>query len=299
MAADDPLKERFEILRRRARQAATSASQQEAEGLKRRFAQIGQVGSGAQIRAEAQASKRGAERLARAEETVGLAELAERQRQKEIAETREFARGERQESQTFAAQQAALARQFARGERLGSQTFAAGQADLQRKFQTGERLSSQDWQRLENEAGRTFSQEERIAAQNFANRQAAVARVFTAGQNALARALQKEGLTLQRDAFNEGVRQFDKEFARDTDTIEFNKDMAEQTLNRTIFDDLGLGGIFDGFGNIFEGGGSFQDFLDSLMGRSGQGSPASVSNVLGGITNKAKSAVSKATGGIF
>lgn len=299
MAADDPLKERFEILRRRARQAAASESQREAEGLKRRFAQIGQVGSGAQIRAEAQASKRGAERLARAEETVGLAELAERQRAKEVAEAREFARGERQASQTFAAQQAALGREFARGERLGSQTFAAGQADLQRKFQTGERISSQDWQRLENEAGRTFSKEERIAAQNFANRQGAISRAFTAGQNALARALQREGLDLQRDAFDEGVRQFDKEFARDTDTIEFNKKMAEETLNRTLFDDLGLSGIFDGFGNAFSGS-SLEDFFQSLMGQSGgQASPTSVTGVLGGVANKAKSAVTKATGGLF
>ena len=267
MAADDPLKERFEIFRKRAKQAATTATQREKEGLSRRFAQIGQVGSGAQIRAEAQAGERGAKRLAQAEESVGLAELGERQRLQEVKEARQFARGEREAGQMFAAEQAGLGRQFARGERLGSQAFAGKQADIQRKFARGERLSAQDFASLEAIAGRKFSKSERLSAQRFADKQAKKARIFTAKQNRLMRTMQNKALTLQRDAFEEGVRQFDDTFARDTETIEFNKKMAEEMANKDLFDDLGLSGLFDGisegFSDLF-GGVSTEGLLKGL-----------------------------------
>lgn len=243
MAAEDPTKERFEILRRRAQQAARQATQQEAEGLKRRFAQIGQVGSGAQIRAEAQAAERGAQRLARAEETVGLAELAERQRQRELGEAREFARGEREAGQRFAAEQAGVGREFAAEQARQAREFGAGQAELQRKFVTGERLGAQDFARLEAATGRAFSREERQSAQRFADAQAALSRSFTGEQNQLMRNLQQAGLDLQRQSFDENTRRFDLEFARDSDTIAFNKRMALDNASKGLLDDLGLGGI--------------------------------------------------------
>lgn len=258
MAADDPLKERFEILRRRARQAATGATQREQEGLRRRFAQLGQVGAGAQIRAEAQAAERGAKRLQQAEETVGLAELGERQRIKEAQEAREFARGEREAGQSFAAEQAGVGRTFAAeqagigrefaateagkqrtfmtGEREAVQLFQSGEAELQRKFITGERISAQDFAKAEARLGRRFSKEERLAAQKFADKQAKAAQNFQRLQNNLTRAFQLK-------AFREGIRQFELQFDRDTETIEFNKDMANANASKTLLDDLGLGQI--------------------------------------------------------
>ncbi len=59
MAVQDPVSQRFEVLKKQARQQARTQAQTEQEGLRRRFAQIGQVGSGAQIRAEAQAQEKG------------------------------------------------------------------------------------------------------------------------------------------------------------------------------------------------------------------------------------------------
>lgn len=154
MAAEDPTKQQFDILRKRARQAAQKAGQAEQEGLQRRFASIGQVGSGAQIRAEAQASERGAKRLEQAEETVGLAELAEKQRRQEIQEGRAFARGEREASQGFAAEQAGIGRAFA-GKQAGlGRQFSAEQAELARKFATGERVDSQEFAGLQAEMER-------------------------------------------------------------------------------------------------------------------------------------------------
>lgn len=300
MAAEDPIKSQFEILRKRARQAAQTATQQEREGLQRRFAAIGQVGSGAQIRAEAQAAERGAKRLAQAEETVGLAELGERQRQQEIAQQRAFATGEREAGQRFAAEQAGIQRQFAAqqaaqgrgfatGEREAGQRFAAEQAGLsraqqsqlleaQQKFARGERLSSQDYAALEAQRGREFAGGEREAAQQFAAKQAELGRTFTGQQADLARAIQERALGLQQASFNEGIRRFDLEFARDSDTIEFNKRMAEQAASQTLLDDLGLGGLQQRFGG--------QQFtqaagLGALLGIPGAGA-AAVGSTIGG-----------------
>jgi len=232
MAADDPTKERFEILRRRAQQAARTATQQEREGLQRRFAAIGQIGSGAQIRAEAQAAERAAKRLQQAEETVGLAELAERQRQREIGEQRAFARGEREAGQTFAARQAGIGREF-----------AAQQAGIGREFARGEREAGQTLATQQAREGREFARGERISSQEFATGEAEKGRDFTREQQALSRDLQEKALAFQRTAFDENIRQWESEFNRDTSTIEFNKKMALENASRTLLDDLGLGGV--------------------------------------------------------
>lgn len=293
MAADDPISKQFEIMRKRARQAAQTATQQEREGLKRRFAALGQVGSGAQIRAEAQAQQRAAQRLERAEETVGLAELAERQRQRETAEAREFARGEREAGQRFAAEQAGIGRrfaaeqagigrgftaeqaglqrrfaaeqagvgrEFARGERLGAQEFGAAQAQLgreqqralleaQQKFARGERLSAQEFAALEAGRGREFAGAQAREAQRFARSEADRARSFQFTQNELNRALQRGALDLQQRSFDEDIRRFDLEFARDTETINFNKGIAQQMADadkpQGLFEQL-FGGLFQG-----------------------------------------------------
>lgn len=214
MAAEDPIKAQFDILRKRARQAATTATQQEREGLQRRFASIGQVGSGAQIRAEAQAADRAAKRLGQAEETVSLAELGERQRQKEIGEARAFARGEREASQMFGAEQAGLQRRF-----------AAEQAGLGREFARGERMGSQD-----------FAKGERMGSQDFAFRAEEARRIAQESQFGRAQAFAKRQL-------DTAIEQFDREFVRDSATIEFNKRMAEDAANK---------GMFDDFSNIME-----------------------------------------------
>ena len=242
MAAEDPVKAQFDILRKRAKQAATTATQQEREGLSRRFASINQVGSGAQIRSEAQAFERGAKRQQEAEETIGLAELGERQRQKELTESRGFARGEREASQLFGAEQAGLqrrfasleagkGREFARGERRGAQEFAGGQAGIQRRFAS-----------TEAGKGREFARGERVGSQEFARGEREGAQDFNQGQFQVSADLQRRASILQegtfienRRRFQESIRQFDQEFARDTETIEFNKRMAEMSARQGAF----------------------------------------------------------------
>jgi hypothetical protein len=252
MAADDPTKQRFEILRKRAQQAAKTQTQQEREGLQRRFAQIGQVGSGAQIRAEAQAAERGAKRLQRAEESIGLAELGERQRLKELGEARQFQRGEREASQAFAGRQAGLGREFAAEQaRLGRQlsetetgrqrAFAGEQARLGREF-AGEQAG----------VGRVFAQEQRRETQKFGRGERIEAQQFAENQARLTRLLQERAADFRQTAFDESIRQADRQFNQDASVTEFNKKMAENTASQTLLSDLGLGNITDQFGDLLK-----------------------------------------------
>lgn len=294
MAADDPIAKQFELLRKRARQSAVQAGQAESEGLKRRFAQIGQVGSGAQIRAEAQAAERGAKRLARAEEAVGLAELGERQRQKEIGEAREFSRGERRAGQEFAARQAGIGRGFAAEQARVGRGFAAEQAGLGRGFQRELSESQRRFAATEAGKGRTFAQEQALAQRGFitgereageltraaelqrqrefAGKERVGAQEFAAEQAGIGRGFQEEmakfqsrqrdfDRALQREAMDLGVARFESEFNRDSDTIAFNRRMSEQNANRNLLDEIGLGGLirgeFQGFDLGVGGGPSF------------------------------------------
>lgn len=247
MAIQDPTAEQFAILRKRAKQAAETSTQQEKEGLARRFAALGQVGSGAQIRAESQAAERGAERLAKAEETVGIAELAERQRQKDIAEQRAFASSERQAGQKFAAEQAALGRQYTTQERLSGQDFASGQAKLGREFASGEAKLGREFASGEALKGREYATGERLSSQDFASQQAQAARLFQKGESDLTRAFQER-------AYAEDIRRYDQEFIRDSDTLAFNRKMAEDAANSNFLTDLGFNPNMN-FGDIGAGAG--------------------------------------------
>lgn len=207
----------FDLLRKRAKQEATKATQQEQEGLQRRFASLGQGSSGAAIRSQSLAESRGAERLQQAQEGIGFQEAAERQRQGEIAKQREFQTSEREAGQ-----------QFALGAQKGQQEFGAQQAELARQYATGERKAGQEFAIGERQAGQTFATE----------------------QNQLSRALQQAGLDLQTEAQNTQIAQFEREFNRDSNTIAFNQKMAESASKSNFLDDLG---ITQAFGNIYGG----------------------------------------------
>lgn len=138
----------FDVLRRRAKREANVQTQQGQEALKRRFASIGQLNSGAAIKQQQIAHQQGAERAERATQNIDLAEAQENQRRKELiegrqfqsgeaAKQREFITGERLGGQEFAGNQAQLGREFATSERLGGQEFAGGEAQKQRDFQQG------------------------------------------------------------------------------------------------------------------------------------------------------------------
>lgn len=126
---------RFDILRRQAKQQTTAGTQAQKEALKRRFAQLGQGTSGAAIKAEQLAAREGEKQLGSRLGQIDIAEQTEKQRKQEIEEARQFQRGEREASQAFGAEQAAIARQFATGEREAGQAFASEQSSFARQFQ--------------------------------------------------------------------------------------------------------------------------------------------------------------------
>lgn len=180
----------FDLARKRAEQRANSEQQQQDDALKRRFAAMGNLNSGAYVKQQSIQADEASKRKADVMEGIDVAESQEAQRQREVQEGRDFARSERLGSQDFSAGQAVLQRQFQTGERLGSQDFASGQSALQRQFQTSERLGSQ-----------TFASGEREASQNWQG-----------GQNDLNRGLQSRGLDQQQQQINNQASQWQQQF---------------------------------------------------------------------------------------
>jgi hypothetical protein len=175
----------FDLARKRAEQRANA---EQDDALKRRFAAMGGLNSGAYIKQQSVQADDAAKRRADVMEGIDVAESNEAQRQREVQEGREFARSER----------------------LGSQDFSASQADLQRKYQTGERLGAQD-----------FSKSERLGGQDFAQRERESSQEWQGGQNELNRLLQSRGLDLQQRQIDNQADQFLKDF--DQRKFEFSK----------------------------------------------------------------------------
>jgi hypothetical protein len=146
MAEIDP---RFELARKRAKQASTAATagtQQQSEAAKRRFAALGLGTSGAALKQEQQIMQQGAQRLSQAEEGIQAQEFAEQARKREIQEGRQFASEQSALGRRFQAEQAQLGREFqsslaeeqrafATGEREASEKFGAEQAQISRDIQ--------------------------------------------------------------------------------------------------------------------------------------------------------------------
>lgn len=162
---------RFQMAEQQLRRKELQREQQEKEGLKRRFAAIGGLGSGASIKAEKMAGEEASKRLSEGSQRIEMQRLGEQARQEEIEAQRAFQRGEREAGQTFA--EAMTRRQ---------EEFTSGQAQKQREFASAERL-----------AGQEFASGERASAQEFAQQQAAE-------QSALAKELQgmKDAMSQQQ-----------------------------------------------------------------------------------------------------
>ena len=138
---------RFDILKQRAGQDVRQQTQEQQEGMKRQFARLGGIGTGAFVKQQRLAQESGAKRLGEAQQNIEFQRLGELQRQQDIQEARAFQSAEREASQRFAGEQLAKQQEFAKAERMGSQEFGALQAEIQRKFASGERVAAQDFQR--------------------------------------------------------------------------------------------------------------------------------------------------------
>jgi hypothetical protein len=232
MQTQAPLDE-YELLRKRALQQANAQTQAQDDALKRRFAAMGQLNSGASIKQMQLNAQAGAERADQAQEGISIAEAQERQRRKEVTEGRDFASGEAQKQRDFTSAESKIGREWQTGERLSSQSFASQQAAEQR-----------GWQTKENEINRKLQGD-----------------MFDRGQE-----MQK--LLADRDSdFREKAFDFEKgskmdqmklaweQFYEEQRTTAFNKKIAEweqQQAGRGIIGGLlGSGGVFGTVGELF------------------------------------------------
>jgi len=131
----------FDVARKRAAQSEKAALQTNRDTIRRRAAARGNLNAGSTIKQQSLAADESQKRLTNANEGINAAEQVENRRIREVAEGREFARGEREAGQSFAANQSALARrlqakQFGMSHGLATDQFgfAKGQAALQNKL---------------------------------------------------------------------------------------------------------------------------------------------------------------------
>lgn len=223
----------YDLARNRAAQQNNQAVQGQKDALKRRFAALGSINSGAAIKQDQLAEESGQQNLTNANQNIDASQAQEKQRIAEVNQGQEFAKSERLGSQEFAGGQAELGRKFQTSERLGGQDYASMQADLQRKFQTGERLSSQDFANLQRLGSQEFSHGENEANRFLQNQQ------YT------------QDLQFRQKVSDQQNEQFDKQyglatkqFIADQATTDFNKRLAEQAANQKdngIFSQIGSG----------------------------------------------------------
>ena len=127
--------DQFEILRRRARQRANTQGQQQQEALKRRFASIGRLNSGAAIKTGQIAAQQAARQGEETAQNIDVAEARENQRRRELQQGRDFQAGETQKQRDFASTEAGKGREFQTGILTQQQDFAGGEAQKNRDFQ--------------------------------------------------------------------------------------------------------------------------------------------------------------------
>ena len=181
-AANSAFERRYSAMRQQVADTEGEARNQEIEALRRRFASMGALNSGAAVKTEQKTQDAGQRRLNQAYGALDINRLAEEQQMEETQKNREFAtserlggqtfaQGERLGSQTFGAEQANIQRGYQTGERIAGQEFLSGEAGKQREYQTGERVAGQEYLTGENYLQRQFATSERVAGQTFAGLQ--------------------------------------------------------------------------------------------------------------------------------
>ena len=226
--------DKYDMLRNRVGQEALKEKQQSNQAMKRKFARLGGLNSGAFVKSSEQADQAIENRKAKNLENIGFQQTTEQERLAEIQAGRDFSKGEREAGQgfaesqgelgrKFASEQGQLGRQFARGERLGGQEFAGRQAQFGRDFASGERKDSQTFAAGQAVEGRTFAKGERLAAQTY-------------GKEAVT-----EAQRIQQEQFGvqSGLAQL--QFESDELTTEFNKKLAAFIAGSSLDDIMALG----------------------------------------------------------
>jgi hypothetical protein len=194
------MERRYQLAREDASTQSRSQTEQEKEALRRRFAAMGGLGSGASIKAEQTAEREGARRLATGMSAITQQELGDKQRLEEIDQGQKF--------QT--------------SERLGSQDFTKGENQVNRDFSTSERIASQDFTSGENKLGREFITGERVAGQTFSTSERVAAQTFTREEQQRLEKLQERGIVLQEKELilNEKISNANLDLSKDTAGIQ-------------------------------------------------------------------------------
>jgi len=179
--ANSAMDRRYSMMRQQIQDQENEQRQQEIEGMRRRFASMGALGSGAALKSEQKTQQAGVKRLQSAFGQLDIARLGEEQQMEEAEKQRGFMRGEREASQLYGSGEAEKQRGFMTNERLGGQQFLSGENALQRSFMTGERVAGQEFLSGENKTQREFATSEREAAQTYGTSEREASETFQSG----------------------------------------------------------------------------------------------------------------------
>jgi hypothetical protein len=130
---------RYDTIRSRAKSDVSQATGEQQDALKRRFAQLGNLSSGAAMKQEQITGQKGAELQQRATEGIDIAQEQEQQALEEQTKQRNFAKSERIGSQAFASVESQLGRnqqdrQFNASQQLAASQFAQQMAQAAKAF---------------------------------------------------------------------------------------------------------------------------------------------------------------------
>jgi hypothetical protein len=256
MATPNEGPDEYQLARQRAQQQANAAAQGQKDALKRRFAALGSVNSGAAIKQEQLVDQNAADQVQNATQQIDAAQRAEGRRVKEVEDNRKFAREERIGSQDFQGGQNALQRAFMTSERMGSQDFSRGERLSSQDFASGERKAGQDFASSQADKQMAFARGEREAGQTFAAQQSSLDRDLRASQFGQQMDLANKQLTEEQWVNRENLDIAKKMMEQ--------KDFLEKLLNPTNIKDLPFGGILStglaglgkSLGGVSFGGGS-------------------------------------------
>lgn len=144
--ANSAMDRRYAMLRQQIGEQETQERQQQIESMRRRFAAMGALGSGAAVKAEQQAQEAGAKRLQSAFGQLDIARLGEEQQMEEAEKQRGFMTSERLAGQEFQTGMLGKQQQYATSEREAAQKYATGERESAQTYGTSERQAAQQWQ---------------------------------------------------------------------------------------------------------------------------------------------------------
>jgi hypothetical protein len=221
--AASAMERRYQLAREDISTQQRGQTEQEKEALRRRFATIGGLGSGASIKAEQSAEREGARRLATGMSAITQQELGDKQRLEEIEQGQKFQTSERMGSQGFQS-----------GEREAGQKFVSGENKIGREFQTSERMGAQDFSTGEADKQRGFMTKEREAGQTFTTSERTGAQAFSQGEKLRVEALEKLKIEITQAELELNKKISDANLKQAEEAGEVAKDKAAGGIFTTI-----------------------------------------------------------------